>query len=275
MASWKQSKILKVAPLVATLLLILCEVLAHYFPSWYQIESQTSLTVISYAAGAWFEGFAVISWIACFVCSVVSLFTKTKWGFLSFLAFLICPVVAFSTGIEQVAESYNEQGQLTDADGSEYHLFSNSFFQGNKLLIAKVKDRAGARTDFIKLATASNSGDANHLLLIRPQSKPGTSPLTLTKDRLLIGADGATYAFVAYDLKRQVDLSISKVSPFALIGPKDIPNHADFAEALKGDMFSVSDGDVLKSELKNANPTVREMAKQLLAKASSKADSKP
>ena len=261
--------------MVATLLLIVSEVLAHYFPSWFQIETQTSLTVIAYPIGAWFEGFALFSWIACIVCSFVSLFTKTKWGLLSFLAFLICPVVALSTGMEQIAETYNHEGELKDVDGSEYHLFSNSFFQGNKLLIAKVNDRTGSRTSYNKLATASCSGDANHLQLIRPQSKPNTSPLNMTKDRLLIGTSGETYAFVAYDLKRQLELSISKVSPFVLLGPQDIPNQSDFEEALKGGPFSVNDSDVLKSELKNANPNVRVMAQKLLTKLSSKAGSGP
>lgn len=260
---------------MATFLLILFETLAFQFPSERQIESQTFLTVIANPMGSWFEKFAVISWIACTVSSFLSLFTRSKWGLLSFFAVLICPIVAIFSGVEDSITYYNHEDELKDIEGSEYHLFSNSFFQGNKLLIAKVNDRTGSRTNYAKLASGSFSGDANHVLLIRPQFKSSTSPLTITRGRILLCTYGEKYVFASYDLKRQVDLSIDKVSPFVLLGPKDAPNQTDFEEAFKGDPFNVSDPDVLKSELKNANPKVREMAKKLIAKLSLKAGSGP
>lgn len=65
-----------------------------------------------------------------------------------------------------------------------------------------------------------------------------------------------------------------KLSPFVLLGPNDIPNQSDFEEALK-DEFNVTDPEVLKSELQNSNPRVREMAKKWLSKIALKASVKP
>lgn len=275
MASEKQSKTQKFAPLVATLLLLLSGSLAYYLPSERQIETRTTLTVATNSLGSWFFGLALLCWIACIVCSCISLVGKNKWGFLSFLAVLVYPLIYFSTGLEEAANAYIDEGKLSDSDGSEYHLFSNSFIQGNKLLIAKFNDRKGSRTNYSKLATASWSADADHLQLIRSQSKPSTLPLTITRDRLLIGTIERKYTYVAFDLKRQVNFPISKVSPFVLLSAQDTPNQTDFEEALKGDLFSVSDPDVLKSELKNPNQIVREMAQKLLTKSSSKAGLNP
>ena len=283
MASWKESKAQKFAPLVATILLVVSEAITYKFPSERQIETQTTLTVIKSSVGVWFGWFAIIFWGACMVCSLMSIATRNKWGWLSFLAFLVCPCVGLSSGLEEMDHTYVDEGSSKDVDGSEYHLLTNSFLQGHKCLLAKVKDRAGSTTTYAILSFASFSGDAEHVRLVRTQGKPEVHAPTITRGRLLIAAF-ETYAYGAYDLNHKVNHSgssddkgypISKLSPFVLLGPNDIPNQTDFEEALKEDAFNVTDPDVLKSELQNSNPRVREMAKIWLAKLAAKASAKP
>ena len=278
MASWKESRVQKLAPLVATLLLAVSEIIAFQFPSERQIETHAALAVIKSPVGLWFGWFAIILWVTCIVCLVMSIVTRNKWGLLSFLAVLVCPIVAFFSALDESIAMYIDEGSLRDSDGSEYHLFSNSFLQGNKLMLARVVERSGSRTTYSILSVASNSGDANRVRLIRPQGKPEVSAPTITRGRLLIGAPEG-YAFVFYDLKQNLPPNDNnnpnlKLSPFVLLGPNDIPNQTDFEEALK-DEFNVTDPEVLKSELQNSNPRVREMAKKWLVKVAAKAAVKP
>ena len=272
MASWRESRAQKLAPLVATLLLAVSETIAFQFPSERQIETHATLAVIKNPVGLWFGWFAIILWVTCVVCSVMSIVTRNKWGLLSFLAVLVCPIVAFFSAFDEAIAMYIDEGSLRDSDGSEYHLFSNSFLQGNKLMLAKVVERSGSRTTYSILSVASNSGDADHVRLIRPKRKPEVHAPTITRGRLLIGAPGG-YAYVFCDLKQKLKPDL-KLSPFVLLGPNDIPNQTDYEEALE-DQFNVTDPEVLKSELQNSNPRVREMAKKWLAKLAVKASTKP
>ena len=212
----------------------------------------------------------------------MSIFTRNKLGWLSFIALLISPVVAFFSAFDEAVAMYVDEGNLIDVNGSEYHLFSNSFLQGNKLMLSRVVERSGSRTIYSILSIGSNSGDAPHVRMIRAQGQPDVHAPTITRGRLLIGAPEA-YAYVFYDLNQKVlsapsedhTYSISKVSPFVLLGPNDIQNQPDFDEALKDDGFNVTDPEVLKSELQNPNPRVQEMAKKWLGNLVARAAKKP
>jgi hypothetical protein len=282
-ASWKESRIQRLAPLVITLLLGVCETVAYKFPYERQIETETTLTVVRNSVGGWFETLALIFWAACFVCSLMSLVTRNKWGFLSILGFLVCPCVGLSSGLDNMDHTYIDEGSTKDKDGTEYHLLANSMLQGHKLLLAKVSNRDGSRTSYSIFTMASCSGDSDHVLLIRPQGKRDATAPIITKERLLIAAFGS-YAYGAYDLKRPTKhvaseddrgYPISKVSPFVLIDLNDKPSQTDFEAAIKEDGFNVTDPVVLKSELLNPNPRVRDMAKKWLAKLADKPSRKP
>ena len=264
MANWRDSKIQKFAPLAATLLLFVFEGTTLKLPSDRQIETRTTLAIITSSLGSWCENLAMVTWIACLIFSIMSLFTRNKWGLLSILAFLICPIIGIATGFEPAITHYENQGTIKDVDGSEYQAFTNSFLHGNKIILTKVISRTKLRTDYKILTVGSFSGDANRIRLIRPMAKPNTSTLIITKGRQLICSLGTTDTFAAFDLTHQASVGISKVSPFALISPTDTPNRIDFEEARKDDAFNVSDPKVLKTELSNPNSKVREMAREWL-----------
>ena len=149
MASWKESRVQKLAPLVAMLLLVVSETIAFQFPSERQIETHAALAVIKSPVGLWFGWFAIIFWVACLVCSVMSIVTRNKWGLLSLLAVLVGPIVAFFSALDESIAMYIDEGSVRDRDRSEYHMFSNSFLPGQQTHAGQSRRTFGIPNDIL------------------------------------------------------------------------------------------------------------------------------
>jgi hypothetical protein len=268
----KSSTAVSIFAVATTGLMILTLWLVVAFPYTSHTEAGKVLTITTNpnAANLQFIGLAI--WVGGIVASILCLIRKSWFGFLPFAMVMASPIVIFFAAFEHVDE-FRDASMIQDEAGNEYHLLMSHFLQGSTLYIAKVTERHGNQTSYQILANSPWEESFGYLGVIRPSSAPESPSLYLTFDHILVGIPSSNRAYFGYDLEKNEMYSfadernakdIRSLSPFLLLGKDDTPSEEDFMILKTTTEFGEPNLDVIRLDLQNQNPKVREMAQALL-----------
>lgn len=251
------------------------------FPFNGHIDREQTLTIINNPIAIVWAVIAFVSWLACLVASIVCLLQKSKFGWLAFAGFLIAPLAICVDTFRHLAD-YEDFATIKDEFGNEYHLLLSHFWMDSSIYIGKLESKIGPWANYQKLSPLVSDESFACLAIVRPSGAAESPRLYINANHMLIGVSNGNRACFAYDLKKGISYSygggdgkksenIQTLSPFLLIGKDDKPSEEDFNAYVENETFDRAKLEVIKTELKNPNKRVREMAYRILREPTKKA----
>ncbi|MEM6553563.1 MAG: hypothetical protein AAF750_15715 [Planctomycetota bacterium] len=190
-----------------------------------------------------------------------------------FLAIIGFPCAGLFQWFSSLAE-WEMYGRVSDSNGTSYVFCDTSFLQGQTIALTRVDAENFWFTRVKVLGTNNGDSPRSWASVIRPKgAEDKYGQLYLTSSNMLIGLRYGNRCFLAVDLNNgqfSGHGDIESISPFVCVDADD-ELHKDDIQAIKREMAEWAPGipgqphkEVLEYGLDHPNPSVRQVAKDLL-----------
>ena len=162
----------------------------------------------------------------------------------------------------------------TVSSNETYAFLSSEFLQGQRLVIARLKEQSSFQSVYRGLVTTNGDSPRSWVFVVRPDDcREGYGQVYVT-DRYIVGVRYENRCYMAYDriLNKPIGPDdVEAVSPFICLADDDLPHLPDvqtIVDNVPSDATyhrRLPTRQAVEQGLKHPNPGVREVAEQILA----------
>ena len=241
-----------------------------YNPSNPDAHELQAITVIRPAIFRCLGDVGLSGFFALLLLAAIGVYRRTY----EFAVVLVCAAclgpVALLTAFIRDPAPWAIQNAIRASDGTSYCFAESSFLQGQRLVLAQVREETFWTQTLDVLVWTPGDSPRSYLRIVRPAGAEETYGQLYLNDGMLIGLRSENRCFFAYDIRTGRAYgygAVEELSPFLALDQDSEPHEPDVAMLLtksaKPDK-GYPTAAALRTGLEHPNPRVRAIASQLL-----------